>query len=234
MNGSPRQLFHCRKRLAVLAVLLLASPAVAHNVSPEDVARISEQAGVQLGLYLQLGAKHMVTGYDHLLFLLGVIFYLARIRDIAMLVSMFALGHSITLIAGVLGEWDASPYLVDAVIGLSVAYKGFDNLKGFNKLFGDRPSEMMAVFVFGLFHGLGLATKLRELGLSQDGLLANLAAFNLGVEIGQFTALVVIVLVLRHLPKLREHPGLANAVHIGLIGAGFALITYQIGRYLGG
>lgn len=221
-----------RVQISLVALLLLATPSLAHNLSPEDAARVSEQAGMQLSLYLQLGAKHMVTGYDHLLFLLGVIFYLARMRDIALLVSLFALGHSITLIAGVLAEWDVSPYLVDAVIGLSVAYKGFDNLGGFDRLFGDRPNEMMAVFVFGLFHGLGLATKLGEMGLSQDGLLANLISFNLGVEVGQFTALVIIILILKNIPILRERASLASAVNIGLVAAGCALITYQIGGYV--
>lgn len=187
---------------------------------------------MQLGLYLELGAKHMVTGYDHLLFLLGVIFYLARVREIALLVSMFALGHSITLITGVLAGWNISPYLVDAVIGLSVVYKGFDNLNGFDRLFGERPNEMMAVFVFGLFHGLGLATKLRELGLSQEGLLANLISFNLGVEVGQFTALLVIVLVLRRFSPLREQPHLATGINVGLVAAGAALIAYQIRGFL--
>lgn len=218
--------------ILVLIGLVFCTPALAHNVSPDDAARISEQDGIQLGLYMQLGAKHMVTGYDHLLFLLGVIFYLARVREIAVLVSLFALGHSITLVTGVLAGWDISPFLVDAVIGLSVAYKGFDNLKGFDALFGDRPNEMMAVFVFGLFHGLGLATKLQELGLSQEGLLANLVSFNLGVEIGQFSALVVIVLVLRKISVLREHPRLAAGINIGLVAAGFALIAYQIGGFL--
>ena len=221
-----------RVRPALLLPLLLCAPAFAHDVSPTDAARISGEAGMQLGLYLELGAKHMVTGYDHLLFLLGVIFYLARIREIALLVSMFALGHSITLITGVLAEWNISPYLVDAVIGLSVVYKGFDNLKGFDRLFGERPNEMMAVFVFGLFHGLGLATKLQDLGLAQEGLLANLISFNLGVEIGQFTALLVIVLVLRRFSVLRERPRLAAAINVGLVAAGAALITYQVGGYL--
>ena len=225
----------CRMRPALLLplpLLVLCTSAFAHDVSPTDAARISGEAGMQLGLYLELGAKHMVTGYDHLLFLVGVIFYLARIREIALLVSMFALGHSITLITGVLAGWNISPYLVDAVIGLSVVYKGFDNLKGFDRLFGERPNEMMAVFVFGLFHGLGLATKLQDLGLAQEGLLANLISFNIGVEIGQFTALLVIVLVLRRFSVLRERPRLAAAINVGLVAAGAALITYQVGGYL--
>ena len=183
--------------------LWLTGDAFAHNVSKEDAELIAGKTGVQFALYVWLGAKHMVTGYDHLLFLVGVIFYLKSLRAVALFVSLFALGHSITLISGVWLGLDVNPYLVDAIIGLSVAYKGFDNLQGFDKLFGDSPDERLAVFIFGLFHGLGLATKLQDLGLAEDGLLANLISFNLGVEIGQLVALVVIVLLLRLLSKTR-------------------------------
>jgi hypothetical protein len=142
------------------------------------------------------------------------------------------LGHSITLIGGVLLGTDVNPYLVDAVIGLSVAYKGFDNLNGFTALFGQRPDEKLAVFVFGLFHGLGLATKLQDLGLARDGLLANLISFNLGVELGQLMALVVIVFVLRRLTFAPESNRIGNIVNSMLVVAGFALMTYQINQYL--
>ena len=229
-----KRYFQCSLQLALSAlalVLILPLSAFAHDVSPEDAARIAAESGAQVWLYLTLGAKHMVTGYDHLLFLLGVIYYLRRVRDIALLVSLFALGHSITLILGCLNAWQVSPFLVDAVIGLSVAYKGFDNLGGFQSMFGGRPNERLAVFVFGLFHGLGLATKLQDLGLSPDGLLVNLVSFNLGVEIGQFSALLLIVLVLRHARILTERRSLARILNLALLGAGFALMTYQLGGY---
>jgi len=151
--------------LLAFLTLFLVGDAYGHNVSLEDARLIAGKTGPQVLLYMWLGAKHMVTGYDHLLFLVGVIFYLRNVRAIAIFVSLFALGHSITLISGVLLGLDVNPYLVDAIIGLSVAYKGFDNLDGFRTLFGDSPDERMAVFVFGLFHGLGLATKLQDLGL---------------------------------------------------------------------
>ncbi len=217
--------------LALGLFAMLSAAALAHNVSPEDAMRIAGRTGVQLPLYIHLGAKHMVTGYDHLLFLLGVVFYLLRLRDVAVLVSLFALGHSVTLIVGVLADLRVSPYLVDAVIGLSVVYKGFDNLQGFSALLGERPDERAAVFAFGLFHGLGLATKLRQLGLDDDGLLANLLAFNLGVELGQFAALCVIVMVLRWMPRVRSNKRLATGLNLGLVGAGFALFAYQLGGY---
>lgn len=217
--------------LIIIAALLVGDVALAHNVSREDIELISGQAGPQLLLYLWLGAKHMVTGYDHLLFLVGVVFYLREIRAIALFVSLFALGHSITLIGGVLLGLDVNPFLVDAIIGLSVAYKGFDNLRGFHKLFGDAPDERLAVFVFGLFHGLGLATKLQDLGLHVNGLLENLVAFNVGVELGQFSALLVIVLLLRWLMWRREQTRLNTVVNVGLIIAGFALMAYQLALF---
>lgn len=217
----------------VAAVLLwLTGDALAHNVSREDAELIAGKTGVQFALYVWLGAKHMVTGYDHLLFLVGVIFYLTNLRTIALFVSLFALGHSITLILGVWLGLDVNPYLVDAIIGLSVAYKGFDNLRGFDKLFGDSPDERLAVFIFGLFHGLGLATKLQDLGLPEDGLLINLISFNLGVELGQLIALVVIVLLLRLLPSRSDNANIGTVVNVGLIVAGFTLAAYQIGLYL--
>ena len=217
--------------LAVVS-LWLTGDAFAHNVSREDAELIAGKTGVQFVLYLWLGAKHMVTGYDHLLFLVGVIFYLKDLRTITLFVSLFALGHSITLISGVWLGLDVNPYLVDAIIGLSVAYKGFDNLQGFDKLFGDSPDERLAVFIFGLFHGLGLATKLQDLGLAEDGLLANLISFNLGVELGQLIALVGIVLILRLIPSRSVKSGVGTAVNVGLIVAGFALMAYQIALYL--
>lgn len=217
--------------LAVV-VLWLTGDALAHNVSREDAELIAGKTGVQFVLYTWLGAKHMVTGYDHLLFLVGVIFYLRNLRRIALFVSLFALGHSITLIGGVLLGLDVNPYLVDAIIGLSVAYKGFDNLKGFDKLFGDSPDERSAVFIFGLFHGLGLATKLQDLGLAEDGLLPNLVSFNLGVELGQLVALIVIVFALRLMPARVENARFGAIVNVGLIVAGFTLMAYQISLYL--
>ena len=119
---------------------------------------------------MYLGAKHMVTGYDHLLFLVGVIFFLYRTRDVVTYVSLFTLGHSMTLLVGVLADVPANAYLIDAIIGLSVVYKGFENIGGFDRLVGYRPDARAAVLVFGLFHGLGLATKLQELGLRPQGL----------------------------------------------------------------
>jgi len=218
--------------ILAITVLLAAGDAFAHNVSLQDARLIAGKTGPQVLLYMWLGAKHMVTGYDHLLFLIGVIFYLKRLRLVAVFVSLFALGHSITLIGGVLLGLDVNPYLVDAIIGLSVAYKGFDNLGGFDTLFGESPNERMAVFIFGLFHGLGLATKLQDLGLAEDGLLANLISFNVGVELGQLVALVLFVLVLRYAPPRTTGSKTGTIVNVGLVVAGFVLMAYQLGSYL--
>ena len=219
------------KYLLFFALLLLCNTAFSHNVSQEDIARISGGSGLQIFVYIWLGAKHMVTGYDHLLFLVGVIFYLRGIRMIAVFVTLFAIGHSITLIGGVLLGLNVNPYLVDAIIGLSVAYKGFDNLGGFKALAGESPNEKMAVAIFGLFHGLGLATKLQDLGLAEEGLLGNLVAFNIGVELGQFLALLAIVLLLRWLTWGNKGKHLAIPVNLGLVVAGFALMAYQLALF---
>lgn len=219
------------KMIIAIALVAVAGTALGHSVSPEDAELIADKDGLAVWVYAWLGSKHMVTGYDHLLFLVGVIFYLRSFREVAVYVSLFAAGHSITLISGVLAGFDVNPYLVDAIIGLSVAYKGFDNIGGFDRLFGERPNEKLAVFIFGLFHGLGLATKLQDLGLSANGLLGNLVSFNVGVEFGQLAALVAILLLLRLVPHRMDHTSTGNALNVGLIIAGFVLIGYQMSLF---
>src|SRR4051812_19243965 len=182
----------------VVAILsaTLASAAQAHNIGGTDAAFVAATRGPDPIPFLYLGAKHMVTGYDHLLFLTGVIFFLFRLRQIALYVSLFSLGHSITLLGGVFFKLHVDSHLVDAVIGLSVAYKAFDNLSGFRTLLGVQPNAKAAVFGFGLIHGFGLATKLQALKLNPDGLLVNLVSFNVGVEVGQILALSIILLAM--------------------------------------
>jgi len=214
--------------VVVVGLTCLVSFAEAHDVSEADAELIARSSGVQIPLYIRLGAKHMVTGFDHLLFLAGVLFYARSIRRVATLVTLFALGHSITLIGGVLLNLDVDPNLVDAIIGLSVAYKGFDNLGGFERVFGESPNELVAVIVFGLFHGLGLATKLQDLDLAADGSLANLVAFNVGVEAGQFAALVAILFMLQLIPTHDKNTLISRTVNGGLIVAGLALMAYQL------
>jgi hypothetical protein len=180
---------------------------------------------------MYLGAKHMVTGYDHLAFLVGVIFFLYRLKDVVLYVSLFTAGHSLTLLGGVLGGLEANAYLIDAVIGLSVVYKAFDNIDGFQSLLGFQPNTKVAVMVFGLFHGFGLATKLQEFTLSQNGLVANIVSFNVGVEIGQMLALMAVLIALsfwRTRTGYLKHAFLTNAA---LMAAGFILTGLQLAGY---
>ncbi|MEO6079022.1 MAG: HupE/UreJ family protein [Steroidobacteraceae bacterium] len=203
----------------------------AHGVSSRDANFVKSVQGVNFGPFAYLGAKHMVTGYDHLAFLAGVIFLLYRLRDVALYASLFALGHSVTLLGAVLLGFRANPYIVDAIIGLSVVYKGFENLDGFRN-FRWRIDPRAAVLGFGLVHGLGLATKLQELQLSRDGLATNLVAFNLGVEFGQLAALTVMVLLFtlwRSTSTFRPSIYPANVL---LMGVGFVLAGYQLTGYL--
>src|SRR5829696_8238226 len=181
---------------AAVSQLALPGELMAHGVAAGDAGYIQESAGVLLIPFAYLGAKHMVTGYDHLLFLLGVIFFLYRLKDIGTYVTLFAVGHSSTLLFGVLTGVSASAYLIDAVIGLSVVYKALDNLGAFPRWFGVQPSTKAATLVFGLFHGFGLATKILDFELSKDGLVTNLVFFNVGVEIGQLLALSAILIAM--------------------------------------
>jgi hypothetical protein len=220
--------------LLVLCGLLFAGVLYAHGVEEGDAAFLERNAGQALLAFMYLGAKHMITGYDHLLYLLGVIFFLYRPRDIAVYVTLFAAGHSITLLTGVLGGINVNPYLVDAVIGLSVAYKAFENLDGFKRVFNRQPDPKAAVFAFGLVHGFGLATKLQDLTLSRDGLVANIISFNVGVEIGQLLALVVLLVLINTWRAAGSFERHASSFNMLLMFAGFALAAYQVaGFYFG-
>ena len=178
-----------------LAFMLLLASASAHGVADENKAFLNQAEGMQLIPFAYLGGKHMVTGYDHLLYLAGVIFFLQRLGDIVKFVSLFAIGHSITLLFGVLAKIHVSPFLVDALVGVSICYKALENL-GVLGRWGVSIKPEYAVFAFGLVHGFGLSTKLQDLNLSPDGLLANLISFNIGVELGQFIGVFVIFVVI--------------------------------------
>ena len=215
---------------AVVAVIMLPDAMLAHGVTGRDAAFVQSINGPAQGAFMYLGAKHMVTGYDHLLFLVGVIFFLYRLKDVLLYVSLFTIGHSATLLLGVLGDIQANAYIIDAIIGVSVAYKAFENMGGFERL-GFRPNTRAAVMVFGLFHGFGLATKLQEFTISQNGLVTNIVSFNLGVEIGQMLALAAVLIVIsfwRTRPGFLRHAFAANTV---LMTAGFMLVGYQLAGY---
>jgi hypothetical protein len=218
--------------VVLLATVLLPEPAGAHNVSKRDASFVESTKGAAIGPFLYLGAKHMVTGYDHLLFLIGVIFFLYRPKDVVQYVSLFTLGHSITLLLGVLGGVRANPYAIDAVIALSVVYKAFDNMDGFKRFLGFEPNAKIAVFIFGLFHGFGLATKLQELVLSKNGLITNILSFNVGVEIGQVLALSAVLIGLSYWRAQGGFLRHAFATNTALMSGGFILLGYQITGYV--
>jgi hypothetical protein len=226
------------RRLLLLVVLaglvaLAGAPAdaFAHGVAAGDKGYIQEISGVLLVPFAYLGAKHMVTGYDHLLFLLGVIFFLYRLKDIGVYVSLFAIGHSTTLLLGVLTGVSVSAYLIDAVIGLSVVYKALDNLGAFQRWFGYQPDTRAATLVFGLFHGFGLATKIIEYQISPDGLIPNLIAFNVGVEIGQLLALSAILIAMSYWRRTKSFAKHAYTGNVVVMSAGFLLMGYQLAGY---
>ena len=213
---------------------LCAIPALAHNVAAQDAEFIKQNAGALIVPFIYLGAKHMVTGYDHLLFLFGVIFFLYRLKDVAIYVTCFAIGHSVTLLTGVLTGVHVNPFLVDALIGLSVVYKAFDNLDGFRTLFGFQPNTKLMVLMFGLVHGFGLATKLQDLHLSTKGLVGNLVSFNVGVELGQLIALSIILLAMTWWRSTSDFVKHAVAANVVVMMLGFLLIGYQLTGYYSG
>jgi hypothetical protein len=218
--------------LAICLLLVVAYDADAHGVSTRDGQFVQSNQGAAIGPFLYLGAKHMVTGYDHLLFLVGVIFFLYRLKDVIQYVTLFTLGHSLTLLVGVLGGVHANPYIIDAIIGLSVVYKGFENIGGFKRLFGFQPNTRLAVLVFGFFHGFGLATKLQEFTLAQNGLVTNIVSFNVGVEIGQFLALTAVLIGLSYWRTRDGYLRHAFATNTALMAGGFMLMGYQIAGYI--
>jgi hypothetical protein len=209
---------------------LVCGTALGHGIAGDDQAFLLRTAGAHIGPYVYLGAKHMVTGYDHLAFLAGVIFFLYRLKEVALYVTLFAIGHSTTLLLGVLGGWHVNSYLVDVVIGLSVVYKAFENLGGFAAL-GLQPNMKAAVLFFGFFHGFGLATKLQDLAIARDGLVANMLSFNVGVEIGQLLALSVMLIAFNAWRTTDSFARHAYAANVALLTVGFVLFGYQLTGY---
>ena len=214
--------------VAGILALLIGDATLAHTISGNDANYVQAIDGPAIAPFMYLGAKHMVTGYDHLLYLLGVVFFVYRPVHVLQYVSLFALGHSITLLVGVLANLQVNAYLIDAIIGFSIVYKAFENMGGFAKLGTKQPNPRVAVFVFGLFHGLGLATKLQAFELSANGLVTNIISFNIGVEIGQLLALSVILLALsvwRSKASYTRHALVSNTL---LMSGGFTLAAYHL------
>ncbi len=224
-NLSVRKLSLC---LLFAFIFMFLPDAFAHGVAEGDKGFIQESSGVMIIPFIYLGAKHMVTGYDHLLFLFGVIFFLYRLKDVGLYVSLFAFGHSTTLLLGVLTQISINAYLIDAIIGLSVVYKALDNLGAFQRWFGYQPNTKIATLLFGLIHGFGLATKILDYDISPDGLITNLIAFNVGVEFGQFIALSLILILMGYWRKTASFWRFAYSTNVVMMSAGFLLMAYQI------
>lgn len=214
------------KLVLAMTALLLSSPSFAHGISDADKKAMLDGGYLE---YVWLGASHMLTGYDHLLFIFGVIFFLTGFKDIVKFITAFTLGHSLTLIFATLWQISANYYLVDAVIALSVCYKGFDNIGGFKKYLGIEPPNLLAViFGFGLIHGFGLSTRLQQLPLGDEGLIWRIVSFNVGVEIGQIAALAVMVFAINAWRKSRSFSQFSLVSNFGLIAAGVFLFAMQM------
>lgn len=217
--------------LIALALALFSLSAFGHSIEGGDADFVSKIDGPAIFPFMYLGAKHMVTGYDHLLFLIGVIFFLYRPKHVVQYVTLFAIGHSITLLLGVLANLQVNAYIIDAIIGLSIVYKAFENMGGFKRLLGFELNTRVAVFVFGLFHGLGLATKLQEFELSPNGLVTNIISFNVGVEIGQILALSAVFIVLSLWRSSASYLRHAFITNTALMTGGFMLAGFQLSAF---
>ena len=221
------------KKIIFLVLLLFVgiSSVFAHGVDENTQTFLTGNDGVAFGPFLYIGAKHMLTGYDHLLFLVGVIFFLYRPKEVFLYVSFFTIGHSTTLLLGVMSGISINAFLIDAIIALSIIYKGFDNLGGFKRFFGKQPNTKVAVLIFGLFHGFGLASKLQDFKFEKEGLFTNLLGFNIGVEIGQFIALTFVLILITIWRRYLSFIKFSTFTNTMLIAAGFVLLGYQLTGY---
>ena len=219
------------KNIPIWFFIIVPMFLFAHGVPTGDQGYIQEINGVNFVPFMYLGAKHMVTGYDHLLFIIGVIFFLYRLKDIGIYVSLFAIGHSSTLLLGVFANIHINAFIIDAIIGLSVVYKALDNLGAFQQWFGVQPNTKISTFIFGLFHGFGLAAKIIEFELDTNGLFTNLIAFNIGVEVGQLLALSAILILISYWRKRSSFLIHAYSANVILMTLGFMLSGYQLFGY---
>ena len=228
MPINARFIFYAMHILVFFGCYCLSTHLFAHGVDDSTRQFLQANQGVAVFPYMYIGAKHMMTGYDHLLFLVGVIFFLYRVKDVLVYVTFFTIGHSLTLLLGVLQNIAVNPYLIDAIIGLSIVYKGFDNLGGFKHFLGRQPSTKLAVLIFGLFHGFGLATKIQEFNIPEEGLMENLLSFNVGVELGQFLALTLVFVSLSFWRRYASFLHFSTATNTLLISGGLMLTGFQL------
>ena len=215
-------------RYKIFLIPIFSGLIFSHGISESDKTEIIHGSLID---YVYLGAKHMITGYDHILFLIGVLFFLTNYRDIVKFVTAFTVGHSITLIIATLFKISANYYLIDAVIAFSVIYKGFENLDGFKKwLHKNPPNLILMVFIFGLIHGFGLSTRLQQLNLTDHNLIYSILSFNVGVELGQISALLIVFPLLL-LIRRESFKKISVLLNWGLIFLGMLLLIYQLNGY---
>jgi len=217
------------KCVGVALVLLSAGQVFAHGMSAGDRQAIIDGGYLQ---YLWLGASHMLTGYDHLLFVFGIVFFLTTFADIVKYITAFTIGHSITLVSATLLGISANFYLIDAVIALSVCYIGYENIGGFRKYFEKPPNLLLAIFLLGFVHGFGLSTRLQQLPLGDDGIILRILSFNLGIELGQVGALSLMLILLFKWRRTKSFLQISDLSNRGLIAAGALLFVMQMHGYL--
>ena len=219
------------KWISVLFVLLLSSHVFGHGMSDAEKQAIIEGGNLR---YLQIGITHMLTGYDHLAFVLGVVFFLTKFKDVIKYVTAFTVGHSITLVIATFMAIKINYFLIDAIIALSVVYIAFHNLGGFKKYFGaEAPNMLTMIFGLGLIHGLGLSTRLQQLPLSFDrsDMLMNIISFNVGIEVGQIGALAVMLVLIALLRKTSIFENFSKIANVFLIALGSLLFLQQMHGY---
>jgi len=215
--------------LLTIVALLLVGQVFGHGMSETEKQTIIEGGDLR---YIWIGATHMLTGYDHLAFVFGIVFFLTQFKEIVKYITVFTVGHSITLIFATFNAIQVNYFLVDAVIALSVCYIAFHNLDGFKKWLNVKtPNMMLMIFSLGLIHGLGLSTRLQQLPLSEDGLLMNIISFNIGIELGQISALAVMLMLITVFRKSLVFNSFSKAVNTFLIIAGGYLFLMQMHGY---
>lgn len=229
-QGSANRRGIIAKIVSVMAMAGISVPAFAHDVSEQAQQRMLEGNALDI---MWIGAEHMLTGYDHLLFLLGVMFFVSGFRQIVGFITAFTIGHTITLLTATLLGITANAYLVDAVIALTVCYKAAENLGVFQKLTGvQAPRLAFMVFLFGLIHGFGLSTRLQQMTLAEDArLVSKIFAFNVGVELGQIAALAAMVGVVQLWRQTSAWTTVNRAANAALMAAGMLLFTQQVQAY---
>lgn len=216
--------------VVLFLIYFSSSPIFGHGVSQEEKNMILEGKNLK---YIYIGIIHMLKGYDHLLFLLGIVFLIKSRSQIIKLITAFTLGHSITLIFATINSIQVNSYIIESTIAFSVCYIAFVNLKGFEKLFNIKPlNTLVMVFIFGLIHGLGLSSILQQFPLKSESLLSNIISFNIGIEIGQLIAIFIIYLILSMIKKYSIYNIFKIFVNILIYLAGLFLCYIQIQNYL--